>query len=79
MKITISLQAETFFSRSRDLSFLQKEYQEHFKDMCEKYEVAHPFELDDERTQQFFAELSSNWKKRKVQLYKQNKIEADQV
>lgn len=79
MKATISLQAESYFSRSKDISFLQQEYQSMFNSKCEKYGVDHPFELDDERTQQFFAELSADWKARKVKLYKQNKIEADQL
>lgn len=79
MKATISLQTETYFSRSKDLSFLQKEYQSMFSAKCNEHGVDHPFELDDEKVQQFFAELSADWKARKVQLYKQNKIEADQL
>lgn len=79
MIITIPMQTESFYSRSKDLSFLQKEYQKMFSSKCDEYSVAHPFELDDEKTQQFFAELSADWKARKVQFYKENKIVAEQL
>ena len=47
----------------QELSALQKEYQEYFKEVLAKYEVDSPAKLDDEKKKEFFAEIKSGWTK----------------
>lgn len=71
--------ALSYVSVSADKSFLQEEYSKTFTNMCEKYGVAQPFELDDARLSEFFGEITAAWKVRKRELYKEGKLTADQL
>jgi len=46
----------------RELSEKQKEYQEYFLDMLDKYGVETPADMDEETKKKFFSEISSGWK-----------------
>jgi hypothetical protein len=45
----------------RELSEKQKEYQEYFLDLLEKYGVETPADMDEETKKKFFNEVSSGW------------------
>jgi len=79
MRIQVALAAKSYTSVSADKSFLQEEYSKTFTNMCEKYGVAQPFELDDDRLSEFFGEITAAWKVRKRELYKEGKLTADQL
>lgn len=79
MQLSVALSAQQYISVSADKSFLQQEYASTFKDLCSKYEVEQPFELDNDRMKEFFSELTSTWKERKRELYKAGQITADQL
>ena len=79
MQLSVALSAQQYISVSADKSFLQQEYASTFKDLCSKYEVEQPFELSDDRMREFFSELTSTWKERKRELYKEGRITADQL
>lgn len=79
MEIRIALAAKELISVSADLSLLQQEYKNMFTAKCEEHGVTNPFQLSDDDMAQFFQEISSEWKKRKKELYKEGSITADQV
>lgn len=71
--------AQFYVSISSEKSVLKDEYTKTFEALCAKYEVNSPFELDDDRMREFFAEITSEWKARKLVLYKDGQIAADQL
>ncbi|QZE59320.1 hypothetical protein MPK66_gp076 [Erwinia phage pEa_SNUABM_2] len=79
MQVSVAMSAQQYLSVSADKSFLQQEYANTFNALCGKYEVNQPFELDDERMKEFFSELTSTWKERKRELYKDGQITSDQL
>ncbi|QZE56275.1 hypothetical protein MPK67_gp078 [Erwinia phage pEa_SNUABM_32] len=79
MQVSVALTAQQYVSVSAEKSFLQQEYVTAYEAMCEKYGVAQPFELDDDRLREFFSELSSSWKTRKRELYQAGQITAEQL
>ncbi|ARW58718.1 hypothetical protein HOS33_gp078 [Erwinia phage vB_EamM_Y3] len=79
MQLNIVLSAKPFISVSAAQSLLQTEYAKTFKSLCDKYEVAQPFELDDDKLREFFNDVSSTWKERKRELYQDGQIESGQL
>ncbi|QZE58981.1 hypothetical protein pEaSNUABM22_00078 [Erwinia phage pEa_SNUABM_22] len=79
MQVSVALSAQQYLSVSAEKSFLQQEYATTFNDLCSKYEVNQPFELDDDSMKEFFSELTSTWKERKRELYKAGQITSDQL
>lgn len=79
MNLTVALAAKQYTSVSAEKSLLQEEYNSRFKTLCDKYGVAQPFELDDDRMKEFFSEISSTWKARKREMYQAGQITADQL
>lgn len=65
---------------SSEPSFLQQEYKTFFAATMEKYGVQSLTDLEsEEKTKEFFTEISTGWKQRKLDLYKAGKITADQL
>lgn len=79
MKILIAMKAKELISVSAEQSLLQQEYRKMFTEECERLGVQSPFELSDDGMRDFFADISANWKKRKLELYKDGQIESNQV
>lgn len=79
MQLQVALSAKEHVSVSAGQSLLQEEYAKTFNDLCSKYEVNQPFELDDDRLKEFFSEVSSTWKSRKQEMYSEGQITADQL
>lgn len=75
MKTVVALAAKEFTSISADQSFLQSEYNNMFKEECSAKGVNSPFELDEDALKSFFDEISTKWKARKLELYKDGKID----
>lgn len=75
MKIEVALAAKEFTSVSADLSFLQEEYQTLFRAELGALGVNSPAQLDDDQMSAFFTDIRAKWKKRKLALYKEGKID----
>ncbi|AXG67445.1 hypothetical protein JA33_071 [Dickeya phage vB_DsoM_JA33] len=75
MKTVVALAAKEFTSLSADLSLLQEEYQNLFRAELEAREVSSPSQLDDDQLSEFFTDVSAKWKARKLQLFKEGKID----
>lgn len=75
MKIEVALAAKEFVSVSADQSLLQEEYQNLFRAELEAREVNSPSQLDDEQLSEFFTGLRTKWKARKLELFKEGKID----
>jgi len=75
MKTVVALAAKEFTSISAEQSVLQAEYAKLFAEECSAKEVNSPFELDEDALKSFFDEISSKWKARKLELYKDGKID----
>lgn len=75
MKIEVALAAKEFTSVSAELSFLQEEYQNFFRSELEALGVNSPAQLDDDQLGAFFTDIRAKWKKRKLDLYKEGKID----
>lgn len=52
-------------AEEKELSDLQKSYQEYFTAKLSKYGVDSPADLDDEKKKEFFNEISADWEKGK--------------
>lgn len=75
MKTVVALAAKEFTSVSAGQSFLQEEYQNLFRAELEAREVSSPSQLDDEQLSEFFTGISAKWKARKLELFKEGKID----
>ena len=53
------------FINEKELSDLQKEYQEYFEAKLKKYKVSSPAELDEEEMRNFFEAITAGWVKGK--------------
>jgi hypothetical protein len=75
MQIEVALAAKEFTSVSADLSFLQEEYQNFFRSELEALGVNSPAQLNDDQLGEFFTSIRAKWKQRKLDLYKEGKID----
>ncbi len=75
MKTVVALAAKEFTSVSADQSFLQEEYQNLFREELAAREVSSPSQLTDDQLSEFFSGISTKWKARKLQFFKEGKID----
>lgn len=75
MQINVAMAAQEFTSISAEQSFLQKEYADLFTSELSAREVTSPSQLSDDNLSEFFNTVSSKWKARKLELFKEGKID----